>query len=149
MIRSFTPADRSVFLQMAAEFYQTPAVLHPVDPACAARTFDALMAHTPYADGFRISPDNAPEEAAGYVLTARTWSNEIGGEVVWIEELYLRPQFRRMGLGQEAFAFLHRHYAQARRFRLEVTAENHDAIRLYERLGYTSLNYRQMVREVP
>ncbi len=143
-IRPFEPGDRAVFFTMAREFYRSPAVLHPSPDDCFARTFDALMAGTPYADGFLIESDG---DAAGYLLTARTWSNEIGGEVVWAEELYIRPAFQHRGLGRAALAFLHDYYPQARRFRLEVTPENRDAVRLYERLGYREMGYRQMVRE--
>ena len=143
-IRLFEPKDRALFLTLADEFYHSPAVLHPAPTEYFARTFDALMAGTPYADGFLIESDG---EAAGYLITARTWSNEVGGEVVWAEELYIRPAFQRRGLGRAALAFLHDYYPQVCRFRLEVSPENRDAARLYERLGYREMGYRQMVRE--
>ena len=38
---------------------------------------------------------------------------------------------------------------RAVRFRLEVEEENHAAVRLYRRKGYTSLPYAQMVKELP
>ena len=137
-------SDRAQFIAMAREFYRTPAVSHPVPDTCFAQTFDALMAHTPYADGFLIEADGQP---AGYLLTARTWSNEAGGEVVWAEELYIRSAFRGCGLGRTALTDMRTHYPHARRFRLEVTPANTDAARLYARLGYTALPYEQMVLE--
>ena len=56
-IRPFEPGDRAVFFTMAREFYRSPAVLHPSPDDCFARTFDALMAGTPYADGFLIESE--------------------------------------------------------------------------------------------
>lgn len=146
-IRPITPEDRADFLEMCREFYHSPAVLHAIPERNADRTFDALMAHTPYADAFILEMD---EQVAGYVLTARTWSNEVGGETVWIEELYVRPDYQGKGAGHEMLAFLDQHYGpKIRRYRLEVTAQNAGAIRLYQQQGYEFFDYRQMVRDLP
>ena len=73
--------------------------------------------------------------------------NAENGVVGYGGKLNIRPAFQHRGLGRAALAFLHDYYPQARRFRLEVTPENRDAVRLYERLGYREMGYRQMVRE--
>ena len=54
--------------------------------------------------------------------------------------------FRGRGLGAQFFAWLRAEYGQsARRFRLELTPGNEGAARLYARLGFTPLDYRQMI----
>ena len=70
-------------------------------------------------------------------------------EKLWLEELYLRPEARNQGLGSEFFDFLRRYGASlgARRLRLEVEEENTGAMRLYARMGFAALDYRQMIRE--
>ena len=42
-------------------------------------------------------------------------------------------------------AWLEGEYPAARRFRLEVTQANQEAVRLYQRAGYEFLHYDQMV----
>ena len=56
---------------------------------------------------------------------------------------------RNQGLGSEFFDFLRRYGASlgARRLRLEVEEENTGAMRLYARMGFAALDYRQMIRE--
>lgn len=146
MVRPLTPGDREQFIALGREFYRSAAVLHPIPDSRFAATFDAVMAGNPMVDAFLLESEGVP---AGYAILALTWSNEAGGLVVWLEELYIAPPFQGRGLGQAFFAFMDRQYAgRAVRFRLEVTPENAGAIRLYRRLGYREFPYLQMLREL-
>lgn len=147
MIRPITAEDRETYLELCRAFYCSPAVLHPVPEEHFERTFDRLMEGSPFVKGYLLEWDGAP---AGYALLAVTFSQEAGGEVFWIEELYLRPEFRGKGLGTELFRYLETHRPGAvTRFRLELEPDNRDARRLYERLGFSALGYGQMVRDFP
>jgi GNAT superfamily N-acetyltransferase len=42
----------------------------------------------------------------GYALLISFWSNELGGEVIVIDELYVRPSFRRQGHARELLTSL-------------------------------------------
>ena len=64
---------------------------------------------------------------------------------MFIEEIFLKEEFRGMGLGTEIMAWMEAEYPEVRRFRLEVTQVNQSAIRLYEKSGYQYLWYDQMV----
>lgn len=146
-IRRFTPADRDTYLALAAAFYADgDAVDHPVPAHHAVRTFDALMAGTPYADAFLAEENGAP---LGFALLALTWSNESGGQVVWIEELLTLPEARGRGTGRALLAHIQGAYPDATRFRLEVTPENTRAAALYRTLGYQPLDYAQMILDFP
>lgn len=145
MIRPITPRDREIYLTLCREFYQSPAVLHPVPEEHFERTFQRLTAASPFAKGFLLEADGKP---AGYALLAVTFSQEAGGEVWWIEELYLRPEFQGQGFGSALFRYLEEIRPETvTRFRLELEPENQDARRLYERLGFSQLGYDQMVRD--
>lgn len=144
MFREPIAADREALLTLMDEFYHSSAVLHPIPRAYYERTFDALMAGDPMVKAYLI------EEAgvtAGYALLAVTWSNEAGGRTVWLDELYIRPQFQGKGLGKAFFAFLHQEWKETMRFRLETEEDNDGARRLYSRMGYQELPYLQMVRD--
>ncbi len=145
MIRPITRADRQCYLAMCKEFYSGDAVLHPVPEEYFQRTFDALMEHSPYAAAYIIEQDG---ETAGYALLAKSFSQEAGGIVVWIEELYIRPAFQGHGLGTAFFRFLEEQEGETvRRYRLEYEPDNIRGAALYRRLGFTPLAYGQMIKE--
>ena len=144
VIRHLKEEDRKVFLEFCQDFYSGGAVLHAVDPDNFCRTFDACISGNPYTEGFLMEVEDRP---AGYILVSHTWSNEVGGMVALLEELYFVPEFRGKGLGTEALEWFRKEYESARRLRLEVNRENECAIRLYQRKGYHFLEYLQMVEE--
>ena len=143
--RDITPEDHDIILPMVRDFYQTDAVLHPVDDPILERTFrDAADASEPLLRGVLICWDGQP---AGHLYITLCYSAEVGGRCVFLEEIYLLPQFRGKGLGTQALEWFREQYASARRLRLEVNRENEGAIRLYQRKGYHFLEYLQMVEE--
>lgn len=145
MIRDFAASDRGVFLEMAEKFYSSDAVIHSVPTEFFETTFTRCIKGDPFVRGL-ILQDGV--NTAGYALLSFTYSNEVGGLVVLLEEAYVLPQYQGKGLGKEFFAFVEAEYAgKARRFRLEVTHCNKRAISLYRKLGYRELNYLQMIKD--
>ncbi len=145
MIRPFENTDRQAYLEMAEEFYQTDAVLHNAPKENFITTFDAAIENSPYVKGYIFEQNN---EVAGFALISPAYSNEVGGMVLWLEELYVRNKFQGQGLGKEFFSFIEEEAAAyAKRIRLEVHPNNTRAIALYHKLGYKELPYLQMVKE--
>lgn len=142
-IRRFTQEDRALYLRMAEAFYHSPAVLKPIPHDYMERTFDEMMRSDIYVDGFLMETDDG--RPMGYMLIAKTFSQEPGGLAIWVEELSVEPDFRGQGVGSKALEWVKRHYPGCRRIRLEVELENTRAIALYERLGFEELPYYQMV----
>ena len=141
--RDITPQDHDLILPMVRDFYQTDAVLHPVDEAILERTFrDAADASEPLLRGVLISWDGQP---AGYLYITLCYSAEVGGRCVFLEEIYLLPEFRGKGLGLDILNWIEQSYPGARRLRLEVNEVNQGAVHLYEKAGYTYLRYEQMI----
>lgn len=143
MIRKAQPQDKEIYLELAREFYNSEAVLHPVPEEHLLRTYNEFVRSEVYTECFILEKDG---ETAGYALIAKTFSQEAGGLTVWIEELYIRPEFRSKGLGRSFFAFLLENRPAAR-YRLEVEPENERAVALYGSLGFTALPYGQMVAD--
>lgn len=145
MIRRFTEKDRETYIEMAGEFYHSDAVLHPVPDSYFERTADEALGGGTYAEIYLFEEEGA---AAGYGLTAKTYSQEAGGYVLWIEEIYIREAFRSRGLGRQFFEYLEKNKDKGvTRLRLEVEADNTRAVSLYKRLGYEPLEYVQMIKE--
>lgn len=143
MIRKLTANDKNIFMNLTEEFYSSNAVMHPIPEKNRSAMFDELMRSDVYAECFILeSGDGA---TAGYVLTAKTFSQEAGGLVVWLEEGYIKEEYRSNGLMSEFFAFIEQH-CPAARYRLEVEPDNPRAIALYERRGFRFIPYLQMIK---
>ncbi len=145
MIRPINASDKAFYLNMAEAFYQSDAVLSPVPKVHLEETFSLLLTENPYAEGYILEQNG---KACGYALLAKTWSQEAGGLTIWIEEIYVLPETRGLGLGKEFFAFLEKKYENTvKRFRLEVEDENEGAVRLYKGLGFEFFAYKQMKKD--
>lgn len=142
-IRKIRPSDEVIYLKMAREFYDTDAVLIHVDDSHFEATFRELMRSEDYAVCYVFELDG---QIAGYSLLAKTYSQEAGGTVMWIEEIYVLPKFRGRGIGREFFSFILKNRPEnIKRFRLEVERENEGAVRLYKSFGFDFLGYDQMI----
>ena len=144
MIRRITPADREAYLQMAYDFYHSEAVLHAVPDDHYVRAFDEMMRSDDYMVGLIFEQEGL---AAGYALLCKTYSQEAGGMAVWIDELFVLPEFRSRGIGRNFFAELEK-IVPAARYRLEIEPDNARAEKLYRSMGFDVLGYKQMVKDV-
>jgi len=145
MIRDIAPKDKMVFLKMAEKFYSSTAVAHNIDSRLLEATFNAAIGKSPFIRALIIEDNEAP---VGFALLSFSHATEVGGLAVLLEDLYISETCRGKGLGSEVLQFMEREYPAAKRFRLEVTKENKKAIDLYCKLGYKTLEYVQMVKDV-
>ena len=144
MMRLFTAADLEDYMGMSRDFYASEATDHPVPEEHFQQTFSEALKGSPIARGWIIL-DNQ-KQAVGYFLASLTWSNEYGGKVAWLEELYLKPEARQQGLGRrvlEATMLELKSQEQVKAFRLEVTKANESVIKLYRQLGFEVVSYSQ------
>jgi ribosomal protein S18 acetylase RimI-like enzyme len=100
---------------------------------------------------FRLDPQRGSAvvlevegHVCGYALLVSCWSNELGGEVCTIDELYVKPEYRSR---QHATQLLEDltvgkwlPTSAVVALTLEVTPDNARARRLYERLGFRGRN---------
>ena len=146
-IRKIERKDKEIYLSMAKDFYASDAVLIHVGEDHFRSAFEELMRSDTYLECFIFEWDGA---VAGYALLVKTYSQEAGGLAIWIDELYVSPQFRGRGIGHEFFSYLYRtRPGDVRRFRLEVEKENEGAVKLYRSLGFSPLPYDQMIVDFP
>lgn len=82
----------------------------------------------------------ASARKVGYALLCSFWSNELGGEVCIVDELYVAPAARGRGAATALITGLTRRelpwFQDAVAVELEVTPGNMRARALYERLGF-------------
>lgn len=146
VIRDIKREEKELFYQMAEDFYSpaSGACLYGINWEHLENTFALCLESNPYA---RLLFVEEGGEVLGFCMLSFTWSNEVGGMVVLVEELFFREKARGKGYGTKVLAWLEEAYPQARRFRLEATEGNRGAIGLYEKMGYKELPYYQMVKD--
>lgn len=140
MIRKMTAEDGKQVWEMMEVFYASPAVLSNGSAEIFAADIAACVSGSPYLEGYVFADS---EEIQGYAMVAKSFSTEFGKPCVWIEDLYVKPEYRGSGLGSAFFAYIQEKYAGAV-FRLEVEKENEGAVRLYEKMGFAELPYMEM-----
>ena len=146
MIRKITKQDRDFFIEAADEFYHSDAVEKPLPTEKLTAVFEEMIRSDVFLEGFILEYNG---ESAGYCVTSKAFQTEAGGITLWIEDIYIREQFRGKGLGNELFDFLFRHFeGKVKRYRLEAEPDNKPAMGLYIKNGFRTLEYTQLIKDV-
>ena len=142
-IRKMKPSDENEVLAMMRPFYSSPAVFTNGSEAIFRRDFAECISDSPFLEGYILEDE---VQILGYSMLAHSFSTEFGKPCVWIEDIYLKPEARGKGLGTEFLTFVRKTYPQAI-LRLEVEEENTPAGRAYQKSGFASLRYLEMLNQ--
>ncbi len=146
-IKKMEQRDTNEVYEMMRDFYDSPAILHDVSEEVLRRDIDACTSDNPYMEGLVF---RAHGGIAGYAMLAKSFSTEFGGICIWIEDLYMKPEYRGGGIGTQFFGYLEKTYqGQAVLLKLEVERGNTWAIEVYKKCGYRELPYMEMIKELP
>lgn len=143
MIRKITENDKNEYLKMADDFYHSDAVSHCIPKENFLNAFDEAVKGSPFIELYILEQEGI---TAGYAAIAVTYTTEGGGKTLWLDELYVKEQFRGKGLGKSVIEFLQADKS-VKRIRLEITPENERAKALYKSEGFAECEYRQMIFE--
>lgn len=139
-IRPMTQQDCQEVLQMMEVFYASDAVLSNGSAEIFQADFDSCIGDCPYLEGYIFETGQTIQ---GYAMVATGFSTEYGKPCMWIEDLYLKPEYRSLGIGSDFLRYIGEKYPNAL-LRLEVEAENEKAVRVYEKCGFEVLPYMEM-----
>ena len=145
-IRRATPADLyDVVDLLAAQLAEHDIPIARADLAFAAEGILRVAER-----GFILLAVD-PARAAGIACVSFSWTVERGGMVAWLDELYVVPERREHGIGNE---LLGRVIAAAadegcRTVELEVETSHARAEHLYRRHGFGGLPRRRWTRPLP
>ncbi len=142
VIRKIEEKDRDSYLTLTEKFYKTDGVMADIPCVYRERCFEECIRSDVYAECYLAEIDNT---AAGYVLLAKTFSQEGGGLTVWVEEIYVLPEFRGKGVAKNLLSFVIDAHPVVR-YRLEVEPDNENAIDIYKKLGFYFIPYQEMVK---
>ena len=103
MFRKIHENDKNLFLELAKEFYASDAVMKSIPLEYHKRTFEEIMRSDAYLMCYIIECDG---KSAGFALLNKTYQHEAGGCILWLEEFYVRKEFRSKGLGKDFIHYL-------------------------------------------
>lgn len=141
MWRPADSGDDEAIVEMCLALTREDPWPEPVAAAQVRRTLAALRAEPGRGRAVVAAVDG---QIAGYALLIAFWSNEFGGEVCIVDEVYVRPAHRARGIGRALFDELHAGATlwpgPAVAIGLEVTPGNARARAWYQRLGFSGSN---------
>lgn len=138
-----TESDRKAVVDMMRIFYHSPAVFTNGSEEIYHNDVTACVEDSPYAEGYIFENE---KEILGYGMIAKSFSTEFGKPCIWIEDLYLKEEYRGKGVGSSFFAYLEEKYPNTI-MRLEVEEDNIRAVAVYKKNGYDTLPYMEMKKE--
>ncbi len=126
-------ADLATLLEFVREFHLNENL--PFDESIDREVLKHFLADASFGRAWFIQQ---ADEAIGYIILTLGYSLEYRGRDAFIDELYLRPQYRGQGIGTQTLAFAEDACQElgVRALHLEVDFENPDAQRLYHKKGY-------------
>lgn len=139
-IRMMTKEDKSAVIDMMRVFYASPAVLSNGSEEIFANDVDNCVNDSPYLEGYIFEVAGVIQ---GYGMVAKSFSTEFGKPCMWIEDLYIKEEFRSVGIGSGFLNYIEEKYPNAI-LRLEVEEDNESAVRVYEKCGFEVLPYMEM-----
>lgn len=142
-IRALSEKDGERVIEMMRVFYASEAVYTSGSEQIFRADIAACIGDNPYLEGFVFEEG---DKILGYAMLAKSFSTEFGKRCVWIEDLYIKEEYRGCGIGKDFFAYITDKYTDCI-FRLEVEPENERAVGLYKKCGFTTLPYLEMKKE--
>ena len=140
IIRQMTDKDKLIVLDMMRVFYNSPAVHTNGSEQIYLNDIENCINDNPYLTGYVFENSG---DIQGYAMIAKSFSTEFGKPCIWIEDLYIREEYRGCGIGSLFMDFVTKEYTDCI-YRLEVEEDNKNALRLYEKSGFTVLPYMEM-----
>ncbi|MBQ3558918.1 MAG: GNAT family N-acetyltransferase [Agathobacter sp.] len=135
-----TRDDKDTVINMMRVFYASPAVLSNGSEEIFEADVENCVNDSPYLEGFIFEENDV---ILGYGMIAKSFSTEFGKPCIWVEDLYMKPEYRGTGIGSKFFDYLEQNYTDCI-FRLEVEEENERAVHVYEKNGFAVLPYMEM-----
>ena len=143
--RKFERADFDEIFSMMKAFYNSPAVFTNGSDEIFKADIDACLDEDfSFVDGYVFVSSS---KIIGYAMLAKSFSTEFGKSCIWLEDLYLKPEYRGNGIIPKFIKFVESTYKNSI-LRLEVEDENAHAVHVYEKAGFSRLPYVEMKKEL-
>ncbi|MBC8586264.1 GNAT family N-acetyltransferase [Youxingia wuxianensis] len=146
MVRPFAAYEEETFYRLAREYHASGVMDREAPFSHFKNTFREVVKGSPYIQGYFILNEGVP---VGYALVCPTYSNEAGGMLITLDELFILPAFRGRGLGSGFMRYYENRYAQgSAMYRVQVVNSDKRSIDYLTKKGYEYLEYFELLKPV-
>jgi ribosomal protein S18 acetylase RimI-like enzyme len=130
----FAETDEAEIRTLIKSLYSEDPDGEMVSEEKIGRTITFLMSHP---ENGTILIFTMEEVVVGYTILINYWSNEYGGIVLHIDELYIKNEFRGKSIGTDFInELINSRYNNCKALVTEATPGNTRAFNLYKKLGF-------------
>jgi ribosomal protein S18 acetylase RimI-like enzyme len=147
-IRQAVLADTPVIAEFNLRLAEESENLR-LDPDCVHAGVDSLLRDP--AKGLYFVAE-AEGMVVGQVMITYEWSDWRNGNLWWLQSVYVKPEFRQLGIFRRLFEYLQKMASEktdVRTLRLYMHSENTRARKTYEKLGMKPTHYEVFELELP
>lgn len=132
--RKFKTNDSEILKKMIQNLYREDAGGNDINEDKINKTIQTLSNHPEKGSILIMEKEGA---VIGYCILIHFWSNEYGGDIINIDELYIQKEYRNQGIGSHFMKHIIKTKPQkAVAIDLETTPKNKKARELYKKLGF-------------
>ena len=133
-IRTATPADAPTLIPLVGQYWRFEAI-EGFDPARVASLLKRVLSDSKLGHAWLATVDGAP---AGYLLAVYVFSLEHQGLTAEIDELFVVPQYRGLGLGGRLLETAEETFrgSGCTNVSLQIGRDNNEARAFYRAKGY-------------
>ncbi len=143
MIRKMRLQDKAEVVEMMRGFYTSPAVHTNGSEEIYLSDVENCINDCPYLEGFVFEEKG---NIQGYGMIAKSFSTEFGKPCIWIEDLFIKEEYRKKGISRDFFEMLKNRYPN-HLLRIEAEEENERAVSVYKKAGFQILPYLELYKE--
>ncbi len=133
LCKPFETADAHAVIAMMEEFYAIDN--YPIDKSVSRDLFMEFVENESLGRGWLVLYDGKP---VGYAILTFVFSFEYKGRIAFLDELFLTPDVRGLGLGKQTLDFINEQakLLSVKIIYLEIESHNSVAQKLYLSKGY-------------
>ena len=134
-IRPATVADTNALARLIRRYFDFDHI--PFDATAIRSGLKTMFKDKSVGQAFLITTESKP---IGYTILTNSFDLEFGGAIAVMTDLYLEPEYRRLGIGKKTIRFLEQLCRKNGKCALELQVErdNAPAISFYKRQGFVA-----------
>jgi ribosomal protein S18 acetylase RimI-like enzyme len=144
--RKYEEADYSAILSLINSLYEEDDYGESISEEKINKTISELSKKPETGSIYVFLSDHA---IIGYSIVINYWSNEFGGNIAVIDEIYVIPSARNKGIASKFIEFIISGSGLSpRMLQLEVAPTNSKAMEYYKKRGFEFAKNRVMVKKI-
>lgn len=144
--RILKPDDCAAFVEMVLRFHGETGTPGTISREGVLVTVRELDRHKRSGSIFVIQRGQA---LVGYCIIINRWCNELGGNILCLDELYVSPEHRRLGIATDFVELLAKIAPrESVAMQVGIVSTNRKATGLLRRLGFVESRSKVMTREL-